>query len=238
MAAITFENVFYSVNQHDIIHSITGTFPKGKITTLVGPSGAGKTTILKLCNGLISPTKGTIHLEDVAILDIDPITLRKKCGIVLQSAPMLRGTVYDNLALPRQLHHEHLSTKEALELLRDVNLDASFLQHDASELSGGQKQKLAIARTLVNKPKILLLDEITSALDPTSTREIEQLIQSINERFNVTVIWITHNMAQARNMSNYTWILQQGRLEACGDATLLSHSDNPVIAQLLNGGLA
>lgn len=238
MTAISFEQVSFSVKDRNILHNISGSFPKGQITALVGPSGSGKTTILKLCNGLLSPTKGNIYIEGQSIKTIDPITLRKKCGIVLQSAPVIRGTVYDNLALPRQLQNETLSEDEALQLLQEVHLEASFLQHNATELSGGQKQKLAIARTLVNRPSILLLDEITSALDPTSTREIEQLILTINEKYQVTTVWITHNMTQARSVSNFTWILHDGQLQASGDVSLLNSSDNPVIEQLLNGGTA
>lgn len=236
LTAIQFDSVSLRANERDILHNISGAFPKGHITTLVGPSGAGKTTILKLCNGLISPTNGNIYIEGEAINKINPIVLRKKCGIVLQNAPIIRGTVFENLALPRQLHNEQLSETEALQLLQDVHLEANFLQREASELSGGQKQKLAIARTLANRPSILLLDEITSALDPTSTKEIEQLILHITKKFGVTTIWITHNMMQARNLGDYTWILQNGQLHASGDVTLLSKSDHPVIEQLLNGG--
>lgn len=236
MNAIQFENVSLHMKDRDILHNISGSFPKGRITTLVGPSGAGKTTILKLCNGLISPSSGNIYIEGEAIYTIDPLVLRKKCGIVLQNAPIIRGTVFDNLALPRQLHNEHLSKEEAVELLDDVHLDASFLLREATELSGGQKQKLAIARTLVNKPTILLLDEITSALDPKSTHEIEQLILTINNKYGVSIVWITHNMTQARTMSNFAWVLQNGKLQASGDVTILKRSDNPIIEQLLNGG--
>ena len=236
MNAIQFENVSLHMKDRDILHNISGSFPKGRITTLVGPSGAGKTTILKLCNGLISPSSGNIYIEGEAIYTIDPLVLRKKCGIVLQNAPIIRGTVFDNLALPRQLHNEHLSKEEAVELLDDVHLDASFLLREATELSGGQKQKLAIARTLVNKPTILLLDEITSALDPKSTHEIEQLILTINNKYGVSIVWITHNMTQARTMSNFAWVLQNGKLQASGDVTILNRSDNPIIEQLLNGG--
>lgn len=236
MTAISFNQVSYRVKDHDIIKEITGSFPKGKITALVGPSGSGKTTILKLCNGLISPTTGNIYIESQPIDQLEPIMLRKKCGIVLQGAPVIRGTVMDNLALPRQLQNENLPKDEALALLQDVHLDESFLTHEATELSGGQKQKLAIARTLVNRPSILLLDEITSALDPTSTREIEQLILKITKKYGVTTVWITHNMKQARSMSEYTWIMQDGQLYTSGDASLLERSDNPIIEQLLNGG--
>lgn len=236
MEAITFHQVSYKINDRSIIRSVSGYFPTGKVTTLVGPSGAGKTTILKLCNGLISPTNGNIFIEGKNIMQYKPIHLRQLCGIVLQDAPIIRGSVYDNLALPRILQNKQLPEQEAQQLLQEVHLDASFLHQEATSLSGGQRQKLAIARTLVNRPSILLLDEITSALDPTSTREIEQLILNINQKFHVTTIWITHNMEQARFVSDFTWILLNGELHQSGEPSILQHSDNPSIEQLLNGG--
>ena len=108
--------------------------------------------------------------------------------------------------------------------------------HEATQLSGGQKQRLAIARTLINKSDILLLDEITSALDPVSAKEIEQLILKINRKYGATIIWITHNLEQARTLSDFTWILHDGKLAASGDVSVLEHSDIPAIQQFLNGG--
>ena len=232
MPTIQFNGVSYSVDQHVILKDITASFQDKSITTLVGPSGSGKTTILKLCNGLISATNGNIYIDGREITSFAPNLLRKTCGIVLQNAPIIRGTVYDNLALPRKLHKESFTKEEAIQLLAQVNLDVRFLFHDASELSGGQKQKLAIARTLVNRPSVLLLDEITSALDPTSTYEIEQLVQQLNNELHVTIIWITHDMAQAQAISDDTWILHGGELQASGDASLL----NDFSDQLIHGG--
>src|SRR5690625_3415168 len=97
--AIRFENVSYSVGDVSILTNISGSIIANHITTLVGPSGSGKTTLLKLCNGLISPTSGEIRIEDQPIGTYDPVDLRRKVGFALQSAPMIRGTVYDNLAL-------------------------------------------------------------------------------------------------------------------------------------------
>ena len=101
--ALHFHEVDYSVGDIHILKKITGSFPKGKITTLVGPSGAGKTTLLKLCNGLISPTSGDIFIHEKPIATWDPIELRRFVGIALQSAPMITGTVFQNLSLPLEL---------------------------------------------------------------------------------------------------------------------------------------
>ncbi|MFF5996633.1 phosphate ABC transporter ATP-binding protein [Lysinibacillus sp. KU-BSD001] len=235
--AIELKNLSFSVKDRLILQNITGTFNKGRITTLVGPSGAGKTTLLKMCNGLLAPTAGEIIIEGQAIHTYEPTHLRRKAGIVLQSSPIIRASVYENLALPRKLQQKTLPQEEAISFLEDVYLDASFLTREATELSGGQKQRLSIARTLVNQSDILLLDEITSALDPTSTREVEELILNINRKYGVTIIWITHNLEQARTLSDFTWIMQDGKLIASGDVSILEHSNIPAIQQFLRGGV-
>lgn len=233
--AISFQNVFYEIDDLSILNNIAGEFYKGKITTLVGPSGAGKSTLLKMCNGLISPTTGDIFIGDQPIHSYEPTHLRKSVGIALQSAPIIRGTVFHNLSLPFTLQNKKLPEKDAISFLEDVGLDHTFLHRQAEDLSGGQKQKISIARSLLNRPKILLLDEITSALDPTSINEIEQLILKINQKYGVTMIWITHNIEQAKRIGHYTWIMMEGQLLETGESTILSTSTNERIQQFVNG---
>ncbi|MEK4626990.1 MAG: phosphate ABC transporter ATP-binding protein [Solibacillus sp.] len=234
--AIHFENVSFEVNNKKIIHHVTGTIHKGKITTLIGPSGAGKTTLLKMCNGLISTTSGTITVNGEAIEAIEPTKLRRHVGIALQAAPILKTSVYENLALPRKLQQQSLSKEEALHFLKNVGLEEEFLMREASDLSGGQKQKLSIARTLVNQSEILLLDEITSALDPKSVREIEELIVQLNKQFRVTIIWITHNIEQAKRLGHFTWLLKDGELIEAAETNNLFKSSNEVVQQFLKRG--
>lgn len=234
--AITFQDVSYEADGTMILKHITGTFYKGKITTLIGPSGAGKTTLLKMCNGLISPTDGTILVDDRPIESYEPTTLRRHVGIALQSAPILRQSVFDNLALPLTLQKKSLSRTEALASLEAVGLEHKFLDHPAYELSGGQKQKLSIARTLINQSSVLLLDEITSALDPSSTREIENLILQLNKNYGTTIIWITHNFEQARRLSHYTWLLKDGALIESGDCRTLFRDNAVSVQQFLQEG--
>ena len=124
------------------------------------------------------------------------LQLRRHVGIALQSAPMIKGTVFQNLALPLELQGKKLAEQEAIGPLEDVGLEQSFLHHKTDDLSGGQRQKVSIARTLINRSDILLLDEITSALDRTSLHEIEQLIVKINRKYGTTIIWITHNWSK------------------------------------------
>ncbi|MGX8238700.1 ABC transporter ATP-binding protein [Exiguobacterium undae] len=216
MSIITFEDVQYK----HILRGITGGFTEGKITTLVGPSGAGKSTCLKQMNGLISPDGGRVRYRGEDLEQLDLIELRKKIGMAFQSAPMLPGTVGDNLSLPKTIFHETLATDEAHRLLGLVDLHVD-LNQPVKELSVGERSRLAIARTLVNRPDVLLLDEITSSLDFRMVKEIEQLIQRLQRELQVTVIWITHDLDQARRVSEDVWFLKDGQLLEQGNVSLL-----------------
>ena len=235
LEAITFQNVHYTIDNRPLLSAISGTFEQGRITTLVGPSGAVKTTLLKMCNGLLSPTSGTILVQQQPIESLPPTALRQTVGIALQAAPMISGTVYDNLSLPRQLRGEAFTKEEAHHYLEMVHLPASLLEQQARDLSGGQRQRVSIARTLVNRSPILLLDEITSALDRTACREIEQLIQRINEQYDTTIIWITHNLEQARTIGHCTWVMMNGHVIEAGPSSLLETSTNEAVQAFVRG---
>lgn len=233
--AIQLQQVHYTINEQPILSNITGSFLNGKITTLVGPSGAGKTTLLKLCNGLISANSGDIYVHNIPLTDYPPIELRKQVGIALQNAPMISGTVFENLALPFQLQRKPFTKQDALQALQDVRLDERLLDQQANELSGGQRQKVSIARTLLNCSNILLLDEITAALDRNAAYEIEQLILKINQKYKTTIIWITHNLRQAKRIGDFVWVLKDGKVVETGPIQLLTTSTNPTVQQFVKG---
>ncbi|GAK05516.1 YbbL ABC transporter ATP-binding protein [Geomicrobium sp. JCM 19037] len=233
--AIAFRNVNYEVDGRNIIEDVTGTFHKGGITTVVGPSGAGKSTAFRLCNGLRSATSGDITIEGMHIRDYAPIELRRIVGIALQQATMITGSVRENLELPRTLRNMHLTQEEAEEYIDVVGLGKEYLDRDSKDLSGGQKQKLSIARTLVNRPKILLLDEITSSLDRISTQEIEELIVHINRKYETTVIWITHHLEQAMRIGTHAWVMMDGTLIESGTTEVLKNPTDERVRQFIKG---
>ncbi|GAB3043434.1 ABC transporter ATP-binding protein [Virgibacillus ainsalahensis] len=234
-AAVRFNQVNYSTEGLHILKNISGSFTEGSITTIVGPSGAGKTTLFRLCNGLKSPDSGEIYIHDKNINSYEPVELRRHVGIALQNAAMIGGSVLKNLTLPLELQGKQLAREDAEELMHIVGLNKDMLQRNSKDLSGGQRQKLSIARTLVNRPKILLLDEITSSLDRVSQQDIEDLIVRIKQQFGTTIIWITHNLQQARTIGDYTWVMMEGEVIETGTSDLLDDPENDKVKRFVKG---
>lgn len=235
--AIELKDVQFRTDDKLILKGISGVIAEGEITTFVGPSGAGKTTLLKMFNGLLTPTSGEIIINGKSLNNYEPTELRKQVGIALQSAPMVDGDVFDNLSLPLRLQERSLEEEEAINILNVVGLEKSQLHQNVKDLSGGQRQKLSIARTLVNRPKVLLLDEITSSLDQTSQKEIDELIQRVSKKYGTTIIWITHNLNQALTVGTSTWILWNGKLLEAGKSQDIQNSTNEHVQAFLKGEL-
>jgi putative ABC transport system ATP-binding protein len=226
---------FKNVSHNGILHNISGSFRESRITTFVGPSGAGKTTCLKMINGLLSPDAGEVLYRGRNIFDYDIGKLRKTVSMAFQSSPMIHGTVYDNLNLPCEVHGEVLSEERAAELLEMVDMDTSFLKRPVREISGGERSRVSLARTFVHRPEVLLLDEITSSLDYVLVRDIEKLVMRLQSEKRVTVIWITHDLEQARRVSHDMWFLRKGELLEYGPAEFIDQSDNPEIRAFAKG---
>ncbi|HAL09828.1 MAG TPA: phosphate ABC transporter ATP-binding protein [Staphylococcus sp.] len=231
--AVQFKNVEYEINNSKILKEINGVFIQGKLTSIIGPSGAGKSTLLTLINLLKSATKGEILISGKTIDSYDPMELRRKVQLVSQEATMIKGTVKDNLELPLILQNKNMTDEEAEYYLKNVNLSTSFLNKNSKELSGGEKQKLSLARALVNKPSIILLDEVTSALDRNSKQAIELLLQKIKREHNVTMIWITHDINQALRMSDYVWVMKNGEVVETNTVEEIENSKNTDVKSVI-----
>ena len=187
----------------------------GEVLAVVGPSGSGKSSFLRLLNRLDEPTGGTVRLDGQDYRELAPQELRRRVGMVMQTAYLFPGTVAENVAYgPRQLGRR-LSGEQIAALLQRVGL-AGYQERDVSNLSGGEAQRVSIARTLENAPNILLLDEPTSALDDDSARGVEDLVLDIIRERRMTCVIVTHNNTQARRIAERTMIMEDGKLVAVG----------------------
>ncbi|WP_411344270.1 ATP-binding cassette domain-containing protein [Paenibacillus sp. WLX1005] len=216
-----------------ILQHIDGEIAQGSITMLIGPSGSGKSTLLSLCNLLLTANEGEVSVQGTLVHDWQINQLRRTVGMVFQDSPMLPGTVRDNLLTASRLHQ--LPVDDPVQWLERVGLSSDLLERQASELSGGQKQRIALIRTLIGQPAIVLLDEITSALDPSSVQHIEQLLLQLNRDKGTTLVWVTHHLEQARRIGQYIWYLENGRLVETGTADkMLSHPQTDAARQFLS----
>ncbi|MBV9951590.1 MAG: ATP-binding cassette domain-containing protein [Acidimicrobiia bacterium] len=177
------------------------------ITILTGPSGAGKTTLLRLCNRLEVPTRGTVAFRGRSLDELDPLVLRRRVGMVFQRPVLFPGTVRDNL---------HVAQPDAddaalVDALGRADLPSSFLGRVGDELSGGEAQRMCLARTLVTSPEALLVDEPTSSLDSRSTSALERSISELAAE-GVPVVWVTHDRGQARRMGDRHVVLTRDGL--------------------------
>jgi putative ABC transport system ATP-binding protein len=187
-------------------------FKKGGVYNIVGPSGAGKSSFLRLLNRLDEPISGEIRFYDQPLTSYPPTQLRKKVAMLFQTPYLFPGTVRDNL----QYCCKDKSDGTIEEYLLRVGLSPDYAEMDVENLSVGEKQRVAIARSLVLEPEVLLLDEPTSALDPASSKKIEQLILSLSADLCLTVIVVTHHPEQAKNLGGETLLLVKGRLVEAG----------------------
>jgi putative ABC transport system ATP-binding protein len=187
----------------------------GEVMAVVGPSGAGKSSFLRLLNRLDEPTGGTVRLDGRDYRELDPRDLRRRVGMVMQSAFLFPGTVAANIAFGPLQRGDALLPDQIDVLLERVGL-AGYQERDVSNLSGGEAQRVSLARTMANAPETLLLDEPTSALDEISARRIEDLVLDIIRERRMTCVIVTHNTAQAHRIADRTMILEAGRLAAVG----------------------
>ncbi|MGV3002710.1 methionine ABC transporter ATP-binding protein MetN [Vibrio sp.] len=191
--------------------------PQGEIFGVIGSSGAGKSTLIRCVNMLEAPTSGSVLVDDLDLTKLSSKELgqaRRNIGMIFQHFNLLSSrTVFDNVALPLELAQTPTTEIElrVTELLDLVGLADKRDTYPAN-LSGGQKQRVAIARALASKPKVLLCDEATSALDPATTKSILELLKTINQQLNLTILIITHEMDVVKNICDKVAIIGGGRL--------------------------
>jgi D-methionine transport system ATP-binding protein len=210
-----------NLNKHygdiKVLNNISIDIKKGEIFAIVGHSGAGKSTLMRCINGLEDYTDGSllVNNKEIKTLKKDELReFRKNIGMIFQHFSLIqRKTVFENVALPMQLwgYKKDEISKKVKELLVLVGLDEKIDSYP-KELSGGQKQRVAIARALTLNPDILLSDEATSALDPNTTTSILNLLKEINEKLNITIILVTHEMEVVKQIAQKALLLEHGNI--------------------------
>lgn len=210
-AVLRTENLSHRVDGTSLVDRVSIEIRFRDVIAVVGPSGAGKSSFLRLLNRLDEPTEGTVFLEGVDYREISPQDLRRKVGMVMQFPYLFPGTVAENLSFGPNQRGKDL-TQEAIEqLLARVNL-SSYADRDVGKLSGGEAQRVSLARTLANEPEILLLDEPTSSLDDNTQRDVERLICDIIRDGGLTALIVTHDTDQAQRMARRAMVMESGQL--------------------------
>ncbi len=211
------QNLFYEVEGALIVKDISVIVYEGDALGVVGPSGAGKSSFLRLLNRLDEPTSGTVFLNGQDYREIPPDVLRRKVGMVMQQPFLFPGTVAENIRFGPRQRGEELTDETVAELLEELDL-GGFGNRDVSALSGGEAQRVSLARTLANSPEVLLLDEPTSALDEEAREDVERLITSVLQNEGIPYVIVTHNLDQAARVAKRVMVIEEGRMIRIGPA--------------------
>ena len=240
-AMLKVEQVSHRRQGHLVLDQFSHAFTSGLIHAIIGPNGAGKTSLLRLLGLLEKPDQGRILLQGQDTTSIWPhcLELRRRLGFLHQNPILFQGTVFDNLAIG--LKYRGVSRTERRQRVEEVLVAfglTSLARRSAAALSGGEAQKVALARIMVFDPAVLLLDEPTANLDPLNTLEFERLIVNIHGRQGKTIILVTHDLGQAERLSQQVLFLAQGRLIECGPADqIIRQPKNDITRLFLNRGL-
>lgn len=216
-----------------ILGKVSLDIPKATIMGIIGPSGSGKSTVLRALNRLWEPPSGSVFLDGDDICDLDVLALRRKVGMLFQLPVLFEGTVADNIRYGPQLRGKKLSDQDVYKLLTLADLDPSFFNKPGSELSVGQAQRVALARTLANEPEVLLLDEPTSALDPVSTQNIEDVLVKLKKSRGMTVVIVSHSIKQIQRIADVVCLLVSGEIVEVLKPQQLSKAKHPMALRFL-----
>ena len=224
MKLIEVKNVTKSFNSHNVLDGISLSVQSGESLAIVGPSGVGKSTLLRIITGLDTPDSGSV------------IVSAKKISMVFQYSALLNSyTVGENIALA--LHESKLSKtekqKKILEKLRLVGLE-SYANSFPDQLSGGQRKRVGFARAIANDPEVILYDEPTSGLDPILSTLIEDYMNKLSKEFHVANIVVTHQLSTVQRTANFVALLYKGKVVWEGSPTDFMKSENPYVKQFVN----
>ena len=211
MALLDLSNISYIVKDKAIIRDVSLAINEGDYITIVGPSGSGKSTLLKLCSDLISPTSGRITYNGQDLTAIDPESYRKEVGYCFQRPYLFAKTVRRNILFPYDIRGMKPDMERIKYLFDLLHMPLEYLERRNDELSGGEMQRICLIRSLIFEPKVLLLDEVTSALDSVNTSIVEEVIDELHNK-GMTIVSITHSEEQSLRKANRRITIVDGTL--------------------------
>ena len=238
---IRIRNLIYRRGAKIILDDVSMDIKRGSIVAIMGPSGVGKTTILRLISGQLHPNRGSVEVNGREISSLSHRELfecRKDIGVLLQDGALFTDlTVFENIAAPLR-EHTRLSDQEISERviakLHSVGLAGTGDQMPHS-LSGGMARRVALARAVIMNPKIVLFDEPMTGLDPIAMSSVSRLIRTTNDQLGLTSVIVTHNVEQMKKLVDYCFILAGAKLIAEGTPQALMHSNEPAVDQFMHG---
>ena len=238
---IKINQLVYRRGNKTILDDVSMDIKRGSIVAIMGPSGVGKTTILRLISGQLHPQQGSVEVDGKVVSELSHRELyksRENIGVLLQNGALFTDlTVFENVAAPLR-EHTRLSENEIDERvnakLTSVGL-ANIGELMPQSLSGGMARRVALARAVIMNPDIVLFDEPMTGLDPIAMSTIGKLIRTTNDELGLTSVIVTHNVAQMKNLVDDCFVLANAKLIAAGTPEDLLHSDDPAVDQFMNG---
>lgn len=213
---VKFENITKNFKTQNVLKNINLEIPKGQLVAIIGESGCGKTTLLKMINRLIKPTGGIIYIENENIQNINEVDLRRKIGYVIQQTGLFpHMTIRENIELIPTLEKADpkIIEENTKKLMEMVGLDCeTFLDRFPTELSGGQQQRVGVARAFATNPEIILMDEPFSALDPITRSDLQDELVQLQMKVRKTIIFVTHDMEEAIKIADRICIMRNGEI--------------------------
>ena len=211
---VSFEHISLTVGDHQILRDISFSVEEGESITIIGPSGSGKSTILKLASSLVSPTEGTIFFHGKPIESYAPTEYRQRVAYCFQQPYLFGQTVRGNLAFPFTIRGCSVDERRIKELFDLFHIDLELLEKSNTELSGGEMQRICLIRSLLFAPDVLLLDEVTSALDTENTEWVERGLLQLHKE-GLTLLQVTHNPEQSLRMGQRRITVKDGHIADC-----------------------
>lgn len=235
---IEFKGVSKSYGENIILDNFNLQIQKGEFITIIGTSGCGKTTVLKLINGLLLPNKGEVYIDGKNISNLDQINLRRNIGYVIQGVGLFpHMNIAKNISYVLNLTKTNkIEIEERVKkLIKTVGMEEEILKRYPGELSGGQRQRIGIARALAAYPDILLMDEPFGAVDEITRKSLQEEILKIHKEFNMTIVFVTHDIKEALKLGTKVIVMDYGEIIQMGTPDKIKNSPKTQFVRNLVG---